>query len=86
MNRKKATASTASVMVIFSQSWSRALMALLAGTAVSVVKYAQTPRNRYMVQIVTIKLGSLNFTWKKPLIAPIAAPVRIPPRMASGML
>ena len=33
-----------------------------------------------------IKLWSLNFTWKKPLIAPMNAPVRIPPRMARGML
>ena len=85
-NRNQAISSTATVIPIFSASMSSARISLLAGTAVSVVKKAHTPRNRYIVQMVTMKLCSLNFTWKNPLIAPMAAPVRIPPRIASGML
>ena len=86
MNKNHATISTAIVIPIFRLSLSSALIAALAGIAVSVVMYAQIPLNRYIVQIVTMKLCSLNFTWKNPLTAPIAAPVSIPPRIANGML
>ena len=54
------------------------IMLMLAMTGALVVQNCTTPRNRNCVDIVTMKDGICINTCSHPLIAPIAAPTRIP--------